>query len=125
MESITLGQAFGWISAIAGVIGAVVVIVQWCKKILLSVVKQPMDEIKTEIAAVRDDISKTNESIADVNMNYIKSFLVSILSSAERGEMLTDIEKLRFSEEYDYYRSHNGNSYIKEWYDRLHSKGLI
>ena len=116
--NITVGQIVGCLTAIASTIGAVVLIVQWVKKILLSVVKQPIEELKEDIADIKKDI-------ADVNMNHVKSFLVRILSSVDRGEHLTDIERLRFSEEYDYYISHDGNSYIKEWYKRLHDKGLL
>lgn len=116
--NITVGQIAACLTAIASTIGAVVLIVQWFKKILLSVVKQPIEELKEDIADIKKDI-------ADVNMNHVKSFLVRILSSVDRGEHLTDIERLRFSEEYDYYINHDGNSYIKEWYKRLHDKGLL
>ena len=125
MESITVGQVFTWLTAIAGAIGSIVFIVQWIKKIFTSVMSENCKVLQKGLDDLKSDIENTNASIASVNMNYIKSFLVAILSSAERGEHLTDIEKLRFTEEYDYYRSHDGNSYIKEWYEKLHSQGLI
>ena len=39
--------------------------------------------------------------------------------------MILDAEKQRFWEEYEHYISAGGNSYIKEWVDRLKKKGLI
>lgn len=141
--SITLGQILTWLSAVAGGIAAVGAITVFCRKMILNLIKEPLDKMREdderscndvkerlntlldEIERLNDRIDKTNESIKSVNMNYIKSFLVNVLSSVERGVKLTDIEKLRFSEEYSYYIDHKGNSYIKEWYEDLHTKGLI
>ena len=125
MDSVTVGQVFTWLSAIAGAIGSIVFIVQWIKKIFKSVMSENCEVLQRGLNELKGEIENTNKSVANVNMNYIKSFLVSILSSAERGEELTAIERLRFSEEYDYYRSHDGNSYIKEWYEKLHGEGKI
>ena len=133
---ITVGQIFTVLGAIAGAISAGGIVIAFCRKMILNLVKEPLDqiqaqdvkscnEVKKSLGELRDQVEKTNESIANVNMNYIKSFLVSILSSAQRGEELTEIERLRFHEEYTYYRTHDGNSYIAEWYERLHVDGKI
>lgn len=122
---ITVGQILTFLGAVGGAIGTVVLIVQWIKKILMSVMDQNCEILRQGLDSLKHDIENTNKSVNEVNMNYIKSFLVSILSSAERGENLTEIERLRFSEEYDYYINHDGNSYIKEWYKRLHEQGVL
>lgn len=133
---ITLGQIVTILGAIAGAISAGGIVIAFCRKMILNLVKVPLDQIQAQdaqscnevkqcLGELCEQINDTNASIANVNMNYIKSFLVSILSSAQRGEDLTEIERIRFYEEYKYYTDHDGNSYIKEWYGKLHEQGRI
>ena len=123
--NITVGQILTFLGAVGGAIGAVVLIVQWIKKILTSVMDKNCEVLRQGLNSLKQDIENTNKSVNEVNMNYIKTFLVSTLSSAERGENLTEIDRLRFSEEYDYYINHDGNSYVKDWYKRLHEQGVL
>ena len=129
MESITVGQIFGWVSAIAGGVGAIILIVQWIRKILLNVVKEPIEKLSADVKMLQKEmnerIDETNQSIENVNMNYCKSFITQTLGAVARGDALTEAERIRFKEEYDYYISAGHNSYIKDWYETLHAKELI
>lgn len=58
-------------------------------------------------------------------VDQCKDFLVQVLSEAERGVALTEMEKLRLAERYETYTGKHGNSYIKDWYTRLKQEGKI
>ena len=60
-----------------------------------------------------------------IEMDRRKDFLVQILSSADRGEKLTEMERIRLAENYGEYIAHDGNSYIKEWHERLKNEGKL
>lgn len=75
--------------------------------------------------ALKKALEPVLKRLDDERMDRCKDFLVQILSYAERGDRLTEMEKIRFAENYTYYRNHDGNSYIKEWYEKLHEEGKI
>ena len=83
----------------------------------------------TIVKVVKNAIKKAFEPIYKrldkAEMNNCKNFIVQVLSGAERGEELTEMEKIRLSELYDYYTSHDGNSYIKEWHQKLTDEGKL
>lgn len=75
--------------------------------------------------AIKKAFEPIYKRLNDAAMESCKNFLVQILSSAERGEPLTEMEKIRLSEQYGYYTKHDGNSYIKEWHERLKTEGKL
>lgn len=68
--------------------------------------------------------------VKEMDKAQTKDFLVVEFARAERHE-LTGVEKMRVKERYDHYIGKtedgglNGNSYIKEEYDRLQKGGKI
>lgn len=111
MEQITLGDIGAWLGYLAALIGSCGVIVVAIKKIIGNLFRAQTAELKT--ALTRIDVEST------------KNFLVNVLSAAERGEDMTEIQKIRVREQYDHYIAAGGNSYIKDWYTRLKTEGKI
>lgn len=74
------------------------------------------------ILGVRKVIKKLLEPLI---LDQCKDFLVQTLSEAERGTVLTEMEKLRLAERFETYTKMGGNSYIKDWYNRLKNDGKI
>lgn len=74
------------------------------------------------ILGVRKVIKKLLEPLI---LDQCKDFLVQTLSESERGTALTEMEKLRLAERFETYTKMGGNSYIKDWYNRLKNDGKI
>lgn len=70
-------------------------------------------------------INDLEEKIDKVDMETCKNFLVRFLADVENGAELLDSEKQRFWEEYEHYIVNGGNSYIKEWVEKLKKRGLL
>lgn len=83
----------------------------------------------TIINAVKKAIKKGFEPIETkidkVDMNATKNFLVARISDIKAGEVLDDISRERFVEQYDHYISMGGNSYIKLEVERLQKENKI
>lgn len=79
---------------------------------------------KTVLRGIKKSLDPLYKLIEQNNLEAAKDFLVQILSAAERGE-LTEMEKIRLSERFEFYTKHGGNSYIKEWHTRLKDAGRI
>lgn len=100
MEEITLGEIAKALAFFLGLGGSVTAIIIGLKKI----------------------ITKLLEPLI---LDSCKDFIVQILSEAERGTTLTEMEKLRLAERFQTYTDRHGNSYIKEWHTRLKAEGKI
>ncbi len=69
--------------------------------------------------------AELGQKIDELNMHTCKNFIMRYLSDIERGVIPNEIERERFSEEWDYYTKNGGNSYLKEWYKQLSDKGWL
>lgn len=106
MESITLGDIAKVLAFIVALGGSVLAIA------------------KTILKGIKKSLDPLYKLIEQNSLEAAKDFLVQILSAAERGE-LTEMEKIRLSERFEFYTKHGGNSYIKEWHTRLKDAGRI
>jgi len=110
MENITLGQ----------VLIAVVFILSFVTNIrtMIKELSSPIDK-KIEKA-----ITPIKESIAQLELNNIKTDLVNFMSLADR-ECITEEQKINAYELYDRYCKLGGNSYIHDKFERLKKEGKI
>lgn len=65
------------------------------------------------------------ERIDEEKMERVKVYLVGFISDLECGEPKNEIHKMIARELYDYYISHNGNSYVHDHWENLKSEGKI
>lgn len=118
MENITLGSAADFLTWLAGIAGALLILIRVLKKILNKLFEEQMEQVGEEIRAISDKIDK-------VDMDSCKNLLVRCLADVERGEPMTETEKERFYEQYEHYREHDGNSYIKQRVENLQREGKL
>lgn len=115
MSEVAAGLAF-----IVGIIASVLYlkkhITNWIEKIL----DDKFKALNLRMDTIEDKIDK-------VDMETVKNFLVRYLADVERSDqaILLPQENQRFWEEYQHYIDNDGNSYIKEWVEKLKKKGLL
>lgn len=64
--------------------------------------------------------------IDKVDLQQTKNFLIRTLACLERGDELTEVEKLGLKEAYAHYTEDlHGNTYVKDEYEKAKAKGLI
>jgi hypothetical protein len=66
-----------------------------------------------------------NDKIDKVDMNSTKNYLVARISDIKQGQVLDDISRERFIEQYDHYVHLKGNSYITLEVEKLKKEGKI
>lgn len=118
LNNLTINDISALIIFLGGLIGGIgylhKTLKDWLEKLL-------GDEFK----ALGSRITELEVKIDKVDMETCKNFLVRFLADVENGATILDSEKQRFWEEYEHYISNGGNSYIKEWVEKLRKKGLL
>lgn len=118
MENITLGQIAAGLALIVGLIASVVY--------LKTKIEEALEKLLTEkFKALNSRIDTIEGKIDKVDMETCKNFLVRFLADVENGSIILPQESQRFWEEYEHYINNKGNSYIKEWVEKLKKKGLL
>ena len=100
MEQITLGDIATWAAFIVALGGSVAAIIRGVKKVV-------------------------EKLLLPLSLDNAKNYLVPFLSKVERGEPVDEIELERFHEEFTFYTSHGGNSYIKSRVEKLQKAGKL
>ena len=100
MEQITLGDIATWAAFVVALGGSVAAIIKGVKKVV-------------------------EKLLLPLSLDNAKNYLVPFLSKVERGEPCDEIELERFHEEYQFYVSHGGNSYVKSRVEKLQKQGKI
>ena len=118
MEQITLGDIATWAAFIAALCGSVAAIVTLLKKTFTKLFKEQMKDID-------ERLKKHESTIAKIDMENCKNFLVSFLVKVEHEDVTDEIETQRFWEEYEHYVTIGGNSYIRNKVDKLVKEGKL
>ena len=75
---------------------------------------------------VNNKLDEMQTTIAKLDTQECKNFLVRYLADVERGDHIYESEQQRFWEEFDHYIDDlHENSYIKEWVSRLKKEGKL
>lgn len=108
MSEITLGQIEALFVWIGGFIGATSVIVVAVKK------------------AINAGFKPVNDKIDRVDKNATMNYLVEVMDKVDKGHKLEGVARKRFFDEYEHYTEDlDGNTYVKEEYDRLKKEGKL
>lgn len=123
MENITLGQIVSAIGMITVIVGAFLSIYKIVKKaqddrILMH------ENIKTLGKKIEELNTTLNEKIDKNEFNHVKSALINYMCMAEEYS-LSEEQRKNAHELYDWYIKHNGNSYVKEKWEKLVEEGKI
>ncbi len=118
MGSWTVEQVAAGIGILVALVSGVTYLTKQLKEWIEKLLDSKFKDLNTRIDSLEGKIDK-------VDMETCKNFLVRFLADAENGANLLDAEKQRFWEEYEHYISAGGNSYVKEWTERLKKKGYL
>lgn len=82
--------------------------------------------LEDQFKEVNNKLDGMQATIAKLDTQECKNFLVRYLADVERGDFIYESEQQRFWEEYDHYIDDlHENSYIKEWVARLKKEGKL
>lgn len=114
----TVEQISVSLALIVGIIGSVVYLKNKVKEWIEDLLEKKFKAIDTRFDDIEGKIDK-------VDMETCKNFLVRFLADVENGSDILPQETQRFWEEYQHYIDKDGNSYIKEWVNKLKTKELL
>lgn len=118
MGNWTVEQIATGLAILVGVVSGVTYLTKQLKDWIEKLLDSKFKDLNARIDSIEDKIDK-------VDTETCKNFLVRFLADVENGTVIFDAEKQRFWEEYEHYISTGGNSYVKEWVDKLKKKGLL
>lgn len=118
LGNLTLNDISVEIMFLVGLIGGI----GYLHKSLKDWLEKLLDE---KFKAITTKINDLEVKMDKMDLEACKNFLVRFLADVERGDDITEVEKKRFWDEYEYYVKHGGNSYIHEWTEKLKKKGLL
>ena len=118
MEDWTVAQIATTIALLVAIVTGITYLTKQVKEWIEKLLDSKFKDLGTRIDGIEAKVDK-------LDMETCQNFIVRYLADVENGAVILDAEKKRFLEEYDHYISAGGNSYIKEWVNRLKKKGLI
>lgn len=118
MEQITLGQIGMTITFLVGIIGGIGYVIKHMKEWISKALSDQLQSIDGKIEGLQTRIE-------NVDMNACKNYLVDFLSRVEKGDLIDEIERERFWEQYQHYIHIGGNSYIKRKVEQLKKEGKL
>lgn len=118
LGNITLNEISLEIVFLVGLTGGITYLHKSLKSWLEKLLDEKFKAISTKITDLETKVDK-------MDLEACQNFLVRFLADVERGDNIVEVEKKRFWDEYEYYISNGGNSYIKEWVEKLKKRGLL
>ena len=118
MENVTIGQ-------IALIIAFIAALIKGIEYLYGLLVKAATKWLNSCLKPINDSINNLSSKIDVVDMNSCKNYLVRFLADVEQGNVIDEIEKERFYEEYKHYTELGGNSYIKDKVENLKKQGKL
>ncbi|MBQ6313974.1 MAG: hypothetical protein IJI11_00050 [Mogibacterium sp.] len=98
----------------------------FCQLCSISLKPAPvLGAINAFITGVEVKVSDVVIKVEKLDLETCKNFLVRCLADFEKGVVLSAVEKQRFWEEYEHYIKNGGNTYIKEWTEKLKKEDRI
>ena len=118
MDALTVGQIVAGLALIAGFITSVTLIIKNLKTWFTKLIQPEFDGLKKEVQGVSDNVKS-------VDRESCKNYLVTVLSSVEKGNALDEIERERLYEQFEHYKTIGGNSYIRRKFEQLQTEGKL
>ena len=129
INDITMGSLATDVGVLVALIGGFIFLYAKLKDVITKVLTEmlaPVTESIKALAKRMDGMETTlNERLDVVDMESCKNFLVHCIGDVEKGDELSEAQKTRFWEQYDYYIKHGENSYIKNKAEQYKTKGRL
>ena len=118
MENITLGQVAISLAFLVGLIGSILAILKYIKKISNKLL-EPISKQLTKI-----DLDHL-EKIKQLELTSIRTDLVNFINDVEHDVQKSQIQRMNAHELYDRYKRLGGNSYVHDHWEALVKAGKI
>lgn len=129
INDITIGGFAAGLGTIVAIIGGFAFLYTKLKEVIEDVIAKMLEPITKSIGDLSTRIDEMDAAIDEglnvAAMESCKNYLVACLGELEKGNELSEAEKARFGEQYDYYTDHDGNSYIKGKVEFYKSQGRL
>lgn len=125
IEGITVGQILVIISVVCAVWTGVVKVKKAFDTFKKTINGWVVEELKPEFVSIKDRLDALEARNERQDMENVKNYLVLFLADIERNEKPDEVEILRFEEQFKYYTSKGGNSYIHRKYKKLKEEGKL
>jgi len=118
MENLTFGEVSSALTLLVAFIGSVAFLHKKMKTWITDALEDQFSAIDKEMQSLQDRLDR-------VDMEGCKNFLVRVISDIDQGQEIGETELERFWEQFEYYKSLGGNTYISKKVDRLESEGKL
>ncbi len=118
MENLTLGDVSSALTLLVAFIGSVAFLHKKMKLWLTEALDDQFQAIDKEMQALQDRMDR-------VDLEGCKNFLVKVISDIDSGDQIGETELERFWEQYEYYKSLGGNTYIAKKVEKLEQEGRL
>lgn len=118
MENLTFGDVSSALTLLVAFIGSVAFLNKKLKVWLTKALDDQFQAIDKEMKSLQEQMTK-------VDMESCKNFLVKVISDIDNGDQIGDTELERFWEQYEYYKSLGGNTYISKKVEKLEHEGRL
>lgn len=118
MENLTLGDVSSALTLLVAFIGSVAFLHKKMKTWLAEALDDQFQAIDKEMQALQERMDR-------VDLEGCKNFLVKVISDIDSGQIIGETEIERFWEQYEYYKSLGGNTYISKKVEKLEQEGKL
>lgn len=129
INDVTIGTFASNLALIVSIIGGFAFLYAKLKSVIESVIKELLAPVTKKIDDLSGRMDNMEQSIDKglevAAMESCKNYLVACLGELEKGDELSEAEKERFGEQYDYYLNHGGNSYIRGKAETYKAQGKL
>ena len=118
MENLTFGDVSSALTLLVAFVGSVAFLHKKLKLWLSKALDDQFQAIDKEMKSLQDRMDK-------VDMESCKNFLVRVISDIDNDQTIGETELERFWEQYEYYKSLGGNTYISKKVEKLEHEGRL
>lgn len=118
MENLTFGDVSSALTLLVAFVGSVAFLHKKLKKWIAQSLDDQFQAIDAEMKSLQERMDK-------VDMESCKNFLVRVISDIDNDQKIGETELERFWEQYEYYKSLGGNTYISKKVEKLEHEGRL
>lgn len=122
MDSITIGQFIGILTAI---VAGLVAFIKGVEFLWQKAGSAAAKWLQKGLAPTNAKIDELDRKISDAELEDCKTILVNFIGNIKRGVELTETEKERLHETYARYTKAGGNSYVHTEMEKLKKDGKL
>lgn len=124
--NVTVGEAITAVLAILAGLVAFLKGMEYLWKKTAGVIHKWFSEgLEEGFEPINQKLTELTEDTQQLRLSVCKNYIVRFLADIEQGQIVDEVEKQRFYENYDLYISLGGNSYLKDKVERMRKQGKL